>query len=104
VDVDSVGKRAKQQELCKELHCFIIDRCGKADLYYITRRSGESVHLSDASKPFPRRVEFLNHTFGCVDPIVDFFIEHPNAQWLIAELKKVVGLASWKFRAIAWEE
>jgi hypothetical protein len=102
--VASLEKRTKQQELCKELNCFIIDRCGKADLYYVTRHPKESIHLSDASKPFPRGVELLSHSFSCVDPITEFFVEHPNAKWLIAELKKTVGLANWNFRAIAWEE
>lgn len=53
------------------------------DTWYVTTEPDENIHLPDETKHVPRRVEMSTYSCGMIHPAADFFIDHPNAKWLL---------------------
>lgn len=64
---------------------------GPFDIWFITKDLDESIHLpseSDGTKAWPGRVDMPTYSLGMIEPAADFFIEHPDAAWLLLSTER----------------
>jgi hypothetical protein len=72
------------------------------DVWFITTDSMSKIHLENKTKEVTQGVPIAELPSEISERAADFFIEHPNAKWLILEAGTSGGY--WSSTVIAWSE